>query len=138
MWRGVILVITATRFLACTHDPAGIVTSPAVGGAGEGSSVEPTWCDVARVLEQKCQRCHQDPPTNGAPFALLTYEDTQVLERGGTPRYERVHDAVESEFMPATWLKLEPPVAPLTDAEREILLDWAAAGGLATGGTRCE
>jgi hypothetical protein len=138
MWRGVILVITVTRFVACTPDPAGIVTSPTIGAAGEGSSVEPTWCDVARVLEQKCQRCHQDPPQNGAPFSLLTYDDTQVLDRGGTPRYERMHDAVESEYMPATFVKLEPPVEPLTESERGLLLEWAASGGPSTGGTRCE
>jgi uncharacterized membrane protein len=139
MWRGVILAITATRFIACAPDPVGIVVPPShEGGAGDGASSEPPWCNVQRVLAQKCQRCHQDPPKNGAPFSLMTYEDTQVLDRAGTPRYERMYDAVESEFMPATFVKLDPPVAPLTDAERALLLEWASSGGQATGGTSCD
>jgi uncharacterized membrane protein len=30
---------------------------------------------VGTVVRDKCQTCHQQPPLNGAPFPLLTYED---------------------------------------------------------------
>jgi uncharacterized membrane protein len=113
----------------CSPDPGGIRTDAAAS--------EPTWCQVHTVLEDKCQRCHTDPPENGAPFSLLTYEDTQVTDGRGRPRFERMRDAVESEYMPATFVKLEPPVEPLTDNERAVLLDWVSAGGEPTGGTRC-
>jgi uncharacterized membrane protein len=125
--RRAVVVICA---LGCAPDPEGIHTDKVVGG--------PTWCEVRTVLADKCHRCHTAPPEHGAPFSLLTYEDTQVLDRRGTPRFERMHDAVESEYMPPTFLKLDPPVEPLTDDERQVLLEWAAGGGEPTGGTSCE
>jgi uncharacterized membrane protein len=139
MRRAVAAVVCSFAFqLGCEPDPTGIVSPSTHGGGGEASSSEPTWCNVQRVLEQKCQRCHQDPPMNGAPFPLVTYEDTQVSERTGRRRYERIYGAVESEYMPATFIKLNPPVQPLTDDERSILLEWAAAGGELTGGDACD
>jgi uncharacterized membrane protein len=122
-------VVVAICAVACAPDPEGIRT--------DAVSREPTWCQVQAVLEAKCQRCHADPPKNGAPFPLVAFEDTQVLDRAQNPRYQRMHDAVESEFMPATWMKLEPPVEPLTDNERAVILEWAASGGEPTGGLDC-
>jgi uncharacterized membrane protein len=116
--------------LGCAPDPEGIRTDKVVG--------QPTWCEVRTVLADKCHRCHTAPPEHGAPFSLLTYDDTQVLDRRGTPRFERVHDAVESEYMPPTFLKLDPPVEPLTSNERAVLLDWAEAGAAPTDGTTCD
>src|SRR5690348_1039123 len=96
-WAGAVLTIAAVRALACAPDPDGIRTAPTeYGGAGEGPSSEPTWCDARAVLAAKCWRCHTDPPKNGAPFSLLRYEDTQVIDGRGVPRYERMYDAVES------------------------------------------
>jgi hypothetical protein len=87
-------------------------------------------------MRQKCQRCHGDPRANGAPFPLLTYEDTQVIDGRGVPRFQRMREAVESGYMPATFLDLEPPVAPLEPDEKTLLLAWLAHGE-AVGGTRC-
>jgi uncharacterized membrane protein len=123
-------VAVAICVLGCAPDPEGI--------RSDTGSHEPTWCQVQTVLEQKCQRCHTDPPEHGAPFSLVTYEDTQVADRSETPRFERIRDAVESEYMPATWVKLDPPVESLTKNERAVILDWAEAGGEPTGGTRCD
>jgi uncharacterized membrane protein len=92
---------------------------------------------VRAVLEDKCQRCHSEPPGNGAPFPLLTYDDTQVQDGRARPRFERIHEAVESDYMPPTWLELDPPVEALTTNERAVILDWAKAGGEPTGGTSC-
>jgi uncharacterized membrane protein len=127
MRRAVVVVICA---LGCAPDPEGIRTDTAGN--------EPTWCQVRSVLADKCHRCHTAPPEHGAPFSLLTYEDTQVVDRRGTRRFERLHDAVESEYMPPTFLKLDPPVEALTDNERQLLLDWSAANGEPTGGTSCD
>lgn len=115
--------------IACGPAPDGIHT--------DATTHEPTWCQVRTVLEHKCQRCHTDPPENGAPFPLVDYEDTQVLDRAENPRFERMVAAIVSDYMPATWLKLEPPVEGLTDNERAVILDWAAEGGEPTGGTSC-
>jgi len=109
------------------------------GGAGAPGSPEsgPSWCEAFAVLERKCQRCHHEPPANGAPFALVTYDDTQVVDRRGVPRYERMLGAVESDFMPATFIELEPPVEPLDAAEKALLMDWLSRGAEPVGGTNC-
>lgn len=90
---------------------------------GGGSDAELTWCDVAPILEARCQRCHTDPPKNGAPFPLVSYDDTQVEER-----YEHMGDAVDRDFMPPLWLELDPPVEPLSCAEKATLLAWVDQG----------
>jgi hypothetical protein len=87
-----------------------------------------TWCDAQPIVVAKCGRCHADPPRNGAPFSLLAHADTQTVDKKGKPRYERMQTAIESDFMPALFLTLEPPVEPLSKTERQQLLDWLADG----------
>src|SRR6185369_11207221 len=85
------------------------------------------WCDAQPILAEKCARCHGDPAQNGAPFSLVEYADTQLVDKKGKPRYERMLSAIESDYMPLL-LKLEPPVSPLSEAERSSLIDWLTAG----------
>jgi hypothetical protein len=78
----------------------------------------------------KCQRCHNDPQVNGAPFSLLTWPDTQNLYPavGGKPIWQKMHAAVTSKFMPlcaeSCPTNFDPPVEKLTDDERNTLLAW--------------
>jgi len=99
---------------------------------------EPTWCRVQAILALKCQRCHGPPSQHGAPFALASYDDTQAHDKKGKLRYERIAEVVDERSMPPQFLKLEPPVEPLADDERETLLSWCAQGGLLTGRADCE
>lgn len=108
-----------------------------MAGAPGSPESGPAWCEALAVLERKCQRCHREPPANGAPFALVTYDDTQVVDRRGVPRYERMLGAVESDFMPATFIELEPPVEPLDATEKGLLVDWLSRGAEPVGGTNC-
>jgi uncharacterized membrane protein len=94
---------------------------------GEHLGMAPDFCAARAVLRDKCQRCHQEPTLNGAPFALLTYDDTQVVDRKGVPRYQRMMAAIDSDYMPPTFLELEPAVEPLAESERATLLDWLAS-----------
>src|SRR5687767_145939 len=74
-----------------------------------------TWCEALTVLRTKCHRCHQEPPQSGAPFALLTYADTQHENSRKVPRWKNMESAVRADIMPATFLdELVPPVEPLT------------------------
>jgi hypothetical protein len=94
------------------------------GGCAAPSAQNPTFpCEVEAVLKAKCHRCHQDPQQNGAPFPLLTWENTQV-DYFGKPIYQRMESVVSSDFMPFTSLALNPPVEPLTADEKATLLDW--------------
>ncbi|MGE0323930.1 MAG: hypothetical protein AB7K71_32990 [Polyangiaceae bacterium] len=105
-----------------------------LGGSGGVANVAgPGYpCDVYAVLQKKCLRCHGDPIQNGAPFTLATWEDTQQ-DYIGKPRWTAMQNAVETDFMPATFFNeldppLQPPVESLTDAEKQTLLDWFDAG----------
>lgn len=97
------------------------------GGSGEPGALvqnEPDWCDARTILQAKCQRCHAEPLANGAPFPLLTYADTQLLDRKGNSRYEKMKAALESEYMPPLFLQLTPSVEPLSPDESATLLTW--------------
>lgn len=104
--------------------------SDAPGNGEGGGTAEPQFglpCEVEQVLEAKCQRCHDDPRQNGAPFPLLTWEDTR--RRYGTPQvYELMPRAIETEYMPLMILGLTPPVESLTQTEKAVLLDWLEGG----------
>jgi len=113
---------------------AGIAANACGSAADSGPSAEfeLTYCDVAPIIQSKCQRCHQAPPQHGAPFPLMTYDDTQVLSpRTDAPERKRAEDmlsVVETNYMPYMGLALDPPVSPLTCAERATLLDWLGKG----------
>ena len=83
-------------------------------------------CDVERVLRAKCRRCHTIPSRHAAPFSLLTWDDTRQL-RNGAPIFERMLVAVKSGAMPMR-LAANPPVQPLTETEKQVLLEWLEQG----------
>lgn len=105
------------------------------GGAGEagapgdaGATGGPDFpCAVRLAIEAKCQRCHASPPENGAPFPLLTWDDTRA-PYGRVVVHEAMLVAVESGFMPLTELDLDPPVEDLTPAEKATLVSWLREG----------
>lgn len=120
---------------ACSSRAESGAPSAASGASGAVSS---SWCATDRVLSHKCRRCHRDPPLNGAPFPLLSYDDTQVVDGRGKPRFQKMADSVASAYMPPQFLSLTPPVEPLTDEERSTLLEWCAAGARADDGAACD
>lgn len=88
-----------------------------------------TFCDAFAIIHKKCVRCHSDPPKNGAPFALDSYAATQVPIRDGKAiRADRMHEVIDSGFMPPTSLKLDPPVEALSCEESETILYWIDQG----------
>jgi uncharacterized membrane protein len=128
--------------LACSATPvdrdAGVAMAGS-GGAGDvapmpsgGAEPAPDWCAARGVLEAKCQRCHGERPAHGAPFPLVTYEHTQVVNRQGEARFTAIAAAVADGFMPPGFITLEPAVEPLTALEQELLVGWCSAGGLPT------
>jgi hypothetical protein len=116
----------------CVSGPCGPETAPSIdpnasaagGGGGGGApdcSMTPDTgefpCDVYAVLKARCHPCHTDPQQRGAPFSLLTYEDTRV-PYGSGPRAARMLTMVQTNQMP-------PPSEPRPTAEeRATLLGW--------------
>jgi hypothetical protein len=83
-------------------------------------------CKLDAVFVAKCRRCHTIPTRHGAPFVFLTWEDMKQ-ERAGQRLPELIGRAVRSGFMPHR-IEANPPVLPLTDEEKNIILDWVEEG----------
>jgi uncharacterized membrane protein len=99
-----------------------------------------SWCEAFAIIQRKCQRCHADPPENGAPFSLMEYSDTQVLF-GKRRVWRQMRDAVASGAMPfvelTDLLHLDPPVEDLTPEEKATLIAWLDQCAQAIGGLDC-
>ncbi len=103
---------------------AGSSGSAGSGNTGNVSNVPGVPCDVAVVLQQKCNACHNDPPVLDAPFALTTYD--ALAEHA-----EAIEEVLDADLMPT------PPLAPLPSGEKAAVLSWIAAGTPYTSGP-CE
>ncbi|MCC6903849.1 MAG: hypothetical protein IT377_33080 [Polyangiaceae bacterium] len=103
-----------------------------VPDAGQSCNVDPDPkaqlpCDIAQILETRCQRCHQSPAKNGAPFPLLTYMD--LFGDYGGPIYQAAYKAVKVDFMPycaegssCAGTVSDGPVQPLSAEQKATLL----------------
>lgn len=111
--------------LACGGGEANSGTAGSDAG-GNTSADHLEYCDVEPIVAAKCERCHHEPPENGAPFSLASYADLQGP--GENPRVGKIRHALETDFMPPTWLEVDPPVQPLTCEEKLTLLDWLESG----------
>jgi len=83
-------------------------------------------CAVDDVFARKCRRCHTVPTRHGAPLVFLTWEDTRQ-DRQGLSIASIIGRAVRTGFMPYR-MEANPPVLPLTDDEKKVILDWVDAG----------
>lgn len=83
-------------------------------------------CKVDDAFAAKCRRCHTVPTRHGAPFVFLTWDDLQQ-ERAGQKLPTLIGRAVRSNFMPYR-TEANPPVLPLTDEEKQAILEWVDAG----------
>lgn len=134
--RSVLLFLTATILASsCTADldescEDGTCTTAASSGAGGAAPFVCKYpdasaglpCDVFTILVDNCQSCHNAPPANGAPFPLLTYDDTQAIYSKEIKRWERMALVVEPNGSPRMPFNL-PPLLP---NELNALRDWFA------------
>lgn len=72
------------------------------------------------VLQARCRGCHGSPPSQTAPFPLISQADFLAPYRTGTVA-EFAAFAIESDFMP-----LNGP--PLDATDKAIMLGWLDAG----------
>lgn len=101
----------------CGSDTAPPMEQPTDAGSCERAETGSFPCAVYEALKAKCHTCHTNPTLNGAPFPLLTYEDT-VPVYVNAPRFVKMQAAIESGFMP---LGMAPDLTP---EEREAVLSW--------------
>jgi hypothetical protein len=97
----------------------------ALSGCAPESEGKPTtnltYCDAQVVISDKCLRCHREGGDLDAPFDLDSYDE--VAER-----VMAVARVVRNRSMPLMDRDLVPAVEPLTEAERDLLLEWLDAG----------
>jgi hypothetical protein len=81
-------------------------------------------CDVLDVLRSECLECHGDPLAFGAPMPLLDVDDLQMPALSDPTRqvHELVAERLVDEAAPM------PPGATIEASDRDVLLDWVAAG----------
>jgi hypothetical protein len=86
---------------------------------------------VAQVLTAKCQACHGSPTRNHAPFALLTYADTQAADPlspyTGDPVWQVMHTVIQPGGVPHMPFGNAPQ---LTSSEFATLDGWLLACAL--------
>lgn len=97
-------------------------------------------CDIAPIIQAKCQRCHDEPDALmtcvmqdtclAGPFPLRTWSDTRRniaagLEGGRVVDY--LESVIEKDVMPYQTDAIQPPVEKLTKEEKATLLKWVRA-----------
>jgi hypothetical protein len=107
---------------------AAIVAMSALSKAADPTTRPVTFSkDVAPILQEKCQQCHQ--PNSIAPMSLITYEDAR-------PWAKSMKQRVITRQMPP-W-HIDPSVGvhefkndmSLTDAQIDTIVRWVDAGAL--------
>lgn len=114
------------------------------GGGDGGAACAPNPaegqfpCDVYAVLHAKCHTCHATDKlvSTGAPFSLLTYEDTQqVFGKGPKLRWQRMSEVIEPGAIPHMPFGMAPQ---LTAEEKSTLEAWFAECAPPAVGMGCE
>jgi hypothetical protein len=111
-----------------------------VGGCGEEGPPTATVgipCDVQAALDAKCNRCHDASLAFGAPYPLTSFESFHEVH-GTQPVYASVKAVIEDDYMPPVGVPAEPPIEPLTAAERSTLIDWLDAEAPAVERSGCD
>jgi hypothetical protein len=134
-------VLPDAGFAFATAASSSSSSSGAGGGDAGKACMNPATgdfpCAVYDVLQRKCHVCHATDllPTSGAPFSLLTWEDTQlpISMAVAKIRYKRMGEVIlpgSLPHMPFGCPMACPPSGDLSDGEREILEDWATSCGI--------
>jgi len=104
----------------------GICATATIRPAAQQSGASITYAkDVAPILQQKCQVCHQ--PNSIGPMSLLTYDDAKTYAR-------RIKTKVSQRLMPPWYIDKTVGIQKfkndrsLTDAEIDTITHWVDAG----------
>lgn len=77
--------------------------------------------DVKAIIDNNCLNCHSDPPTNGAPIPLVTFDQVKNSTENGTLISRIQSQAGQSGAMP-----LGAPRLP--QSLIDIVVQWQADG----------
>jgi hypothetical protein len=126
----------------CNPDgvPAELTPPPSETGGGIivcttfGPATGDIPCDVFEVMHRTCHACHNKDLLNGAPFPLLSYEDTQAPYGPDRKIFQRMNEVIRPDGAPRM------PLGGMLDAkDQQILGDWLnLCTPIADSGMGCE
>ncbi|HVH42756.1 MAG TPA: hypothetical protein VM925_10445 [Labilithrix sp.] len=133
--RLAIPTLLTTVMIASSACNTGRAAAPNASVDATPSMIEPDDedtipCGPRLVLQTVCQKCHQKPPVNGAPFPLVRRSDIVRVTPDGEVR------ALMIEQMEVGRMPLSPETIDYNS--RETLLDWLHAGAPAESPHSCE
>lgn len=116
--RKEILIVTLIGLLlgSCTNDSESDLREP------ESPPVASYEGSIRQVISNNCVGCHQDPPINGAPFALNTYNRVRDKTEKGNLLVAIKRQTGETAAM--------PPAGRLPQVTIDLIEQWADEGFL--------
>ena len=99
------------------------------GGGGAGGAPEKATgipCEVERVLVERCQECHGEKPSFGAPSSLVTYDD--LNQKAVTDPAREIYTVMQERLRSAT-KPMPPSSRPRLTVEELAAIDaWMDEG----------
>lgn len=116
--RKEILFVTliGLSFGSCTNDSESDLTEP------DSPTVVSYEANIKQIIGNNCTGCHKDPPVNGAPFALNTYDRVRNGTENGNVLASMKRQTGASAAM--------PPAGRLPQATIDLIEKWADEGFL--------
>ncbi|ULC59871.1 hypothetical protein MBM09_02560 [Flaviramulus sp. BrNp1-15] len=79
----IFLTLTSLLILSCSNDSESDLINVPDDSNGNGSQTTVNYTDdISPIMQSSCVGCHGAPPTNGAPFSLVTF--SQVSQRANS------------------------------------------------------
>lgn len=116
--RKEILLATLVSLLfgSCTNDSESDLREP------DSPTAVSYEANIKQIMGNNCVGCHNDPPVNGAPFALNTYERVRDRTEKGNLLAAMKRQTGEPAAM--------PPSGRLPQATIDLIEKWAHEGFL--------
>lgn len=128
---GLIAIAATFASQACsgaTDNNVGPSTSGPIDLDGGGKVVGPKElpCDVDKILEDNCRKCHGVTPQYSAPMSLVTWSDLHARAPSDESKsvFELIGGRIANDAKP-----MPPSPNPrLGQSDRDVLTQWASAG----------
>ncbi len=116
-----IFALTLLLFISCSSDAESDLFEPEETGEEVVEETPITYNDDIRpIINNNCLACHSDPPTNGAPFGLVNYDQVRLRAENGQLLNAMSRQAGDPRIM--------PPSGRLSQATLDLIEAWIQDG----------
>lgn len=122
--RLLILMVLALCMYGCAYDSEDdFVNSDYIENPDENDDnddeAQVTYTeDIAQIMTTACTSCHGNPPTNGAPFALINFSQVSQRANGIFSRMD----------LPSGFPSAMPPSGRLPQSTIDLIEQWIEGG----------